>query len=68
MLSAPKNDLRLIFIALMESACAASDGNSCNSTDIPATRETDGPKKGHSYTQFPPQLNLWPTLCEMSEF
>lgn len=66
MLSAPNKDLRLIFIALMVSACAASDGNSCNSTDIPATfqttREIDGPKKEHPYTQFPPQLNLWPTL------
>lgn len=66
MLSASNKDLGLIFIALMVSACAASDGNSNNPTDIPATfqttRETDGPKKEHSYTQFPPQLNLWPTL------
>lgn len=63
MLSAPNKDLRLIFIALMESVCAASDENSCNSIDIPATQEIDVPKKEHSYTQFPPQLNLWPTLC-----
>lgn len=66
MLSAPNKDLRLIFIALTESACAESDGNSCYSIDIPptlqTTRDTDGPKKEHSYTQFPPQLNLWPTL------
>jgi len=54
MLSTPNKDLRLIFLALMESVCAESNGNSCYCIDIPATLQTtwdtDGSKKEHSYT------------------